>query len=60
MFTGFEGRRNNELNEVTDFDVTVLDSMIKSFVDFRVGLCKKRFRWYYFIFEFEVLYRLNY
>lgn len=49
VFTGFEGRRNNELNEVTDFDVTVLDSMTKSFVDLRVWLCKKRFCWYYLL-----------
>jgi len=47
VFTGFEGRRNNELNEVTDFYVTVLDSMIKGFIDLRVGLCKKWFCLYY-------------
>lgn len=60
VFTGFEGRRNNELNEVTDFCTTILDSMIKGFVALRVGLCKKRFCLYYFIFDFEVLYGLSY
>lgn len=47
VFTGFEGRRNNELNEVTNFYVTILDSVIKGFVDLGVGLCKKRFCLYY-------------
>lgn len=49
VFTGFEGRRNNELNEVTNFYVTILHSVIKGFVDLGVGLCKKRFCLYYLL-----------
>lgn len=41
VFTGFEGRRNNELNEVRELHAIVL-SMVKDIVALRVGLHEKR------------------